>query len=612
MAQTSTWRSANTYRETVALATSSKDGRGAVLRALLISALVLVPRGLLISNAQSERYDDEYHLNRGVAFLRHAIGDRALNDPPLGEALTAMPLVVTGSYSPDPAVDMGIYGHQRSPEALLNLIAIWKTILFLPMIAVAFLWVRELYGPRAGWVAVALLLIEPTFAAHIPLPTIDVLGVEGIVFACYAAWKYFQRPTFARLFLMCLAVAFALVIKHTAVILPGAIGALAVVWWVVIPWRLSRGGGFVPGPDDSPENVPSVWRRRAFQVLLACVLVPLCMWALMGFEVSQPLKSASAGKYPDTQVIRLLLHNWPMGAYIRAFATGFLHAESGHSSFLLGVSSLQGWWYYFPVVAAYKLPVGILALLLIGVASVFKLKPRIAELSLLIPAVAWTVFMMSSNINIGFRHFLPALTFILLLSARAAVASKRWMWTTVVALVVAGVHTLTYHPNYLSYLNAPYENPYLAISDSNLDWGQGLKQVRDWSLRQAKDRPIALAFFGTENDTSLHHYLDGTPVQVVLRTPYDKAELQRPLPTTGLFVVSPFVLSGTYDVQHRQGARASPLTITNYQLVGRRLSSTDGLRQLWAEAPVELIGQSLLVYDLDQIRAGQPSSGTRR
>jgi hypothetical protein len=105
--------------------------------------------------------------------------------------------------------------------------------------------------------------------------------------------------------------------------------------------------------------------------------------------------------------------------------------------------------------------------------------------------------------------------------------------------------------------------------------------VRDWSLRQAKDRPIALAFFGTENEKALHHYLDGTPVQVVMRPPYDKPELQRPLPTTGLFVVSPSALAGVSDVQHR-------------------------LRQLWTETPVELIGQSLLVYDLDQIRAGKP------
>ena len=582
MAQTSTWRSPNTtYGETVPREMSRKGGRWAILWVLLISVLVLIPRGLLISNAQSERADDELHLDRGVAFLRHAIGDRSLNDPPLGEGLTAIPLVVTGSYSPNPAVDMGIWGHQRSPEALMNLIAIWKTILFLPMVVVAFLWVRELYGRRAGWVAVAVLLIEPTFAAHIPLPTIDVLGVEGIVFACYAAWKYLQRPTFARLFLMCLIGAFALLIKHTAVILPGVIGALVVVWWIVIPWLRSRGEGFVPAPvqlDDSPENVPSVWRRRVLHVLLAGVLVPLCMWALMGFEVSQPLKSASAGKYPDTQVIRLLLHEWPMGAYIRSFATGYLHAEAGHPAFLFGVSSTRGWWYYFPVVAAYKLPIGILTLLLIGVASLFKLKPRIAELSLVIPAVAWTVFMLQSHIDIGFRHFLPPLTFILLLSTRAA-AVKGWMWATVVALVVAGVHTLTYHPNYLSYLNAPHEKPYLAISDSNLDWGQGLKQVRDWSLRQAKDRPIALAYFGADNDKALHHYLNGTPVQVVLPVP--GAELQRPLPTTGLFVVSPVTLSGQYDVRHR-------------------------LRQLWTEEPVELIGQSLLVYDLDQIRAGKP------
>jgi 4-amino-4-deoxy-L-arabinose transferase-like glycosyltransferase len=36
--------------------------------ALLLAAAVLLPRAILIANAHSETYDDEYHLFRGARF----------------------------------------------------------------------------------------------------------------------------------------------------------------------------------------------------------------------------------------------------------------------------------------------------------------------------------------------------------------------------------------------------------------------------------------------------------------------------------------------------------------------------------------------------------------
>ena len=49
-----------------------------------------------------------------------------------------------------------------------------------------------------------------------------------------------------------------------------------------------------------------------------------------------------------------------------------------------------------------------------------------------------------------------------------------------------------YHPDYLCYINAPVRKPYLAISDSNVDWGQSLKQVKAWLDARAPERENSL------------------------------------------------------------------------------------------------------------------------
>ena len=136
---------------------------------------------------------------RGMHFLQHSLStNTALNDPPLGEA---------------PGVDAAVRPHrpvgrkQRpnapslfhelivSPTAVFVIIGIWKTLLFLPAVGLVFHWMRRVYGLGSAWLAAAVVCIEPNFAAHIPLPTLDILGVEGTLFGCYACWNYLRHPT---------------------------------------------------------------------------------------------------------------------------------------------------------------------------------------------------------------------------------------------------------------------------------------------------------------------------------------------------------------------------------------------------------------------------------
>src|SRR5439155_4090768 len=111
----------------------------------------------------------------------------------------------------------------------------------------------------------------------------------------------------------------------------------------------------------------------------------------------------------------------------------------------------------------------------------FFLRPRFEEWSLLLPLITWAVFLMQSRISIGWRHFLPAYVFLLMLAARVILA-RGIFWTIAswACVAIVAVHATLWHPDYLSYLNWPRKAAYLAINDSNIDWGQGLKEVRGW------------------------------------------------------------------------------------------------------------------------------------
>lgn len=550
---------------------------------LLCALAVLLPRAALTARAHSETYDEEYHLSRGARFWSRSLVGVPLNDPPLGEALAALPLVLANR---NPAWSGGLYDHSLRPETALLLTHLWMSALFLAVIGVAFSWCRRLYGLPSAWLAAGLLLAEPTFAAHAPLATLDTLGACGALVASFLAWGFFERPTRARLVGAASGVACALMLKHTTLALLPVVAAYGALFWIVRP-LLAR------------ERWPA-WRASLAPRLAwtgAALLVgAVVLWALTLFDVSRPQPQDDWGRRTAT-VPAGFDRPLPAGIYWTALLQGIEHAGEGHAGYLLGERRLTGWWYYFPVLLLYKMPIGVAAVLLLGALSLAWRRPRWEEWGLLVPCVAWWGLALQSRVDIGLRHFLPAYLFMLLLGARClarrdaarapspesgsrtampsapgidgAASPARARAVAWGGLTVGALHALSYHPDYLSYLNLPRDRPWLAISDSNLDWGQGLKQARDWlqQNRVPANRPVHLLYFGDDaSDRRIRHYL-GDSVTFALRP--------GPLPSRGLVIASPVWVAGPYD----PGDAYAPL------------------RQ---RRPLAIIGHSLLVYDLDR------------
>jgi Dolichyl-phosphate-mannose-protein mannosyltransferase len=549
---------------------------------LLIAAAIVVPRSYLITRAHSEAFDDTYHLKRGLAFLTRSLAssDLELNDPPLGEGIVAVPMLVTNLLEGRDPGDDRFYDAPNRAETIAIRIALWNSILFVGFLGVVFGWCRQIYGPRSGFVAVALFLVDPNFAAHVPIAALDVVGVEGIVVACLLVWRYFDRPTVPRLVAMGFGLAFALMLKHTAVVLPLVIACAAGLHWVVRPW-------FARQSWDA-WRLAFVKRVRTFALL--GLIVPAAIWSLSLFDCSAPLShdavvrqsiGAGGGSVSRGKAIRVALERslhfdgpWPAGCYLRAFRLGMGHGMSGHQSYLNGEHRETGWWSYYPIVASYKVPIGIGVVFLLAILSLRGVPPRWAECELLVPMLAWTLFAMSSKVNLGFRHFFPAYAFMLMLASRCVVSqASRWSALAWAGIAAAAIHGLAYHPDYLCYMNAPRTKPYLAISDCNVDWGQSLKQVRAWLDEHPQGkRKVSFFYFGKETGGTIEYYLND---RVTALDQYS------PRPTEGLLMISPVRLAGVYEL-------------------------ADPYAALRAHEPEAVIGNSILVFDLDRLGQGKP------
>lgn len=153
------------------------------------------------------------------------------------------------------------------------------------------------------------------------------------------------------------------------------------------------------------------------------------------------------------------------------------------TSFLLGRFSENGWAGYFPAAFLMKTP-----LVLIARAYrhdlVAKDESNLVTRFLLVPIIGFYVLAAQSALNIGYRHVLPALPYLLLMVSGLAAAElrasgrglfyRRCCWPG--QMVLVGVAIWTY-PNYLSYFNPAVGGPsngYRLLTDSNVDWGQDL------------------------------------------------------------------------------------------------------------------------------------------
>jgi hypothetical protein len=106
-----------------------------------------------------------------------------------------------------------------------------------------------------------------------------------------------------------------------------------------------------------------------------------------------------------------------------------------------------------------------------------------------------------SHIDIGDRHILPLYPFLMLACGAIWEYCRGHRVAYLLVMLALGLHVadgLRYAPDYLSYFNV-FVSPnksYQLLSDSNVDWGEGLIALHDYQ-KAHHNQPIHLAYFGS-------------------------------------------------------------------------------------------------------------------
>jgi tetratricopeptide (TPR) repeat protein len=233
-----------------------------------------------------------------------------------------------------------------------------------------------------------------------------------------------------------------------------------------------------------------------------------------------------------------------------------------------------------------KTPIALLALVAIGLVVLVRRRRQfgwINEAFIAVPVVLYFAVSITNTYHVGIRHLLPLYPFFLLVGTAGAMVLVRGrpgrlalgglivFWVVVVADVYP--HTLTF---FNRFVGGPGEG-YKYLADSNIDWGQGLKQLKRWMDRESVPH-IGLAYFGTADPayygidhTRLPAGIPGIELPSIAQT-WTKPRLP------GHVAVSATVLTGVY-------------------LDPRWQIFYGGLRRM---KPTAVIGNSIFVYWLDR------------
>ena len=175
-------------------------------------------------------------------------------------------------------------------------------------------------------------------------------------------------------------------------------------------------------------------------------------------------------------------------------------------AFFLGEYSDKGWLLYFPVAFLIKTPVPSIlliaaSLLLCRAGTPLRLRNA---LFLLLPVGIILALMVPAKINIGVRYLTPIYPFLFVCAARLATLRFPRPWLAPVLLGVPVLLTAasslrrrrTISPTSTRPIGGPdHGDRYLA--DTNIDWGQDLKGLKEYMDRERDLTMVYLSYFGT-------------------------------------------------------------------------------------------------------------------
>jgi len=383
-----------------------------------------------------------------------------------------------------------------------------------------FRWSRELFNDKTALLALFLFCLSPTILAHTRLVTTDVGAAAGAFIGLYYFVKFLKNSSNVNLVKAGIALGLAELAKFSLILLFPTIGLL------VIAWAAAKSFYF--------KQFLKVFIRYALQTALIVVICFLVIWAVYQFHTLNypPERQVSDTAYnlstfgseiavntviwsADKPILR------PLSQYFHGLLMVLQRVSGGNTTYFLGQVSRTSWRSYFPIVYLIKEPLAlhILSIIALLYAVWFIKKPfwqkpikrirdwlslHIAEFAMLLFVLVYWATSLSGNLNLGVRHLLPVIPFTIVLVSAMII---KWLKPPfvklkktflVLLLIWQAVSVVAVYPHFLAYFNELVGGPnngHIYAVDSNLDWGQDLRRLKDWTEKNEINE-IYIDYFG--------------------------------------------------------------------------------------------------------------------
>ena len=365
-----------------------------------------------------------------------------------------------------------------------------------------FRWACDLYGPRAALTATTFWCVCPNILGHGQLLTADIPATSMGLVAAHGFWKWTQQMSGRNAIRSGVALGLCLLTKLTWIILIG----LWPLFAAVVVWRPSK-------------------------VSISLVVSQLVLMLAIGLAVLNAgyLFSGTFKRLGDYTFVsdtlagdespngRFTADNRFQGSWMgmlpiplpRDYVLGVdiqrSELERTRLSYFRGVWRERGWLHYYVYGLSVKVPLGVWAMVLAsticwGHAVLCKHYANSTDLSndliVMGPGIALVVLVSSqTGFNEHVRYVFPALPGLYIWASRIVVPAPSVCRACFIGGAIAWctVSSLAIFPHSMSYFNEAVGGPrngHKHLLSSNLDWGQDMLFLKQWSDKNPKARPL--------------------------------------------------------------------------------------------------------------------------
>lgn len=372
-----------------------------------------------------------------------------------------------------------------------------------------YVWARDLYGVPSARLATLMWCLCPDVLANAAVVAPDTAAAAIGLAACYFYWKWLCRADGAIPWHVGLLVGVALLCKFS--------------WLVLIP-LLPVTTIFAAFFEESSENPDQSLMfclrhgaRRMLRLVVAFLLTLIVVNLGYGFEGtgkrlgefgfrSSRLSSLNADS--EEALFNGMAERVPVPLpeqMLRGIDYVSGEFDRGLDSYLLGEWSQRGWWYFYIVAAALKLPLSYLVLILCSFALFLRdvIRGQSRGKKEWFPVVVIVVFLELVSSETGFTHhvryILPIYGFLFIISSRVLLSCSDRLKMVVSGVVLGS--SLLFHAGHIGLAHTHFNilaggpnEGWRSLGFSNVDWGQSTYRLAEWVNEHESLRPMTVQF----------------------------------------------------------------------------------------------------------------------